>query len=130
MVQGEIIKIIRQYIKNLNAGGIIIQYAYLYGSYARNEATPESDIDVLLIGDVFDTNDDVILSKPWLPKFRNDYRIEPIAIGKKRFETDDISPVIALAKNEGLLISVKFTKSIVAVNPLFSVLISFWIYGF
>jgi predicted nucleotidyltransferase len=104
MVQGEIINIIRQYIKNLNAGGIIIQFAYLYGSYARNEATPESDIDVLLVGDVFDTNDDVILSKPWLPKFRNDFRIEPIAIGTKRFETDDVSPVIELAKNEGIRI--------------------------
>lgn len=104
MVQGEIINIIRQYIKNLNAGGINIQFAYLYGSYARNEATPESDIDVLLVGDVFDTNDDVILSKPWLPKFRNDYRIEPIAIGTKRFETDDVSPIIELAKQEGIRI--------------------------
>jgi predicted nucleotidyltransferase len=104
MVQGEIIKIVRQYIRNLNAGGIFIQFAYLYGSHARNEATPESDIDVLLVGDVFDTNDDVILSKPWLPKFRNDYRIEPIAIGTKRFETDDISPIIELAKQEGIRI--------------------------
>jgi predicted nucleotidyltransferase len=104
MVQGEIIKIVRQYIKNLNAGGIIIQFAYLYGSHARNEATPESDIDVLLVGDLFDTNDDVILSKPWLQKFRNDYRIEPIAIGTKRFETDDISPIIELAKHEGIKI--------------------------
>jgi hypothetical protein len=58
----------------------------------------------LLVGDVFDTNDDVILSKPWLPKFRNDYRIEPIAIGTKRFESDDISPVIELAKHEGIRI--------------------------
>ena len=104
MVQREIINIIKQYIRNLNAGGIIIQFAYLYGSYARNEATPESDIDVLLVADVFDTNDDAILSKPWLPKFRNDFRIEPIAIGTKRFETDDISPIIELARQEGIKI--------------------------
>ncbi|TNF46141.1 MAG: nucleotidyltransferase domain-containing protein [Bacteroidetes bacterium] len=104
MVQGEIINIIRQYIKNLNAGGISIQFAYLYGSHARNEATPESDIDVLLVGDVFDTNDDVILSKPWLPKFRNDHRIEPIAIGTNRFETEDVSPIIELVKQEGIRI--------------------------
>jgi predicted nucleotidyltransferase len=104
MVQREVIDIIKQYIKNLNAGGIIIQFAYLYGSYARNEATPESDIDVLLVSDVFDTNDDIILSKPWLPKFRNDFRIEPIAIGTKRFETDDVSPLIELAKHEGIRI--------------------------
>lgn len=104
MAQKEVINIIKQYIKNLNAGGLIIQFAYLYGSHARNEATPESDIDVLLVGDIFDTNDDVILSKPWLPKFRNDFRLEPIAIGTKRFETDDISPIIELAKQEGIRI--------------------------
>jgi predicted nucleotidyltransferase len=104
MLQREVINIIRQYIKNLNEGGLNIHCAYLYGSYARNEATSESDIDVLLIGDIFDTNDDVILSKPWLPKFRNDFRIEPIAIGTKRFETDDISPIIELAKQEGIRI--------------------------
>lgn len=104
MVQGEIINIIRQYIRNLNAGGMIIRFAYLYGSHARNEATPESDIDVLLVSDVFDTNDDVILSKPWSPKFRNDYRIEPIAIGTKRFKTDNISPIVELAKQEGIRI--------------------------
>lgn len=104
MVQREVINIIRQYIKNLNAGGMIIQFAYLYGSYARNEATLESDIDVLLVSDVFDTNDDVILSKPWLPKYRNDFRIEPIAIGTKRFETDDVSPIIEIAKQEGIRI--------------------------
>src|SRR5665647_332138 len=104
MVQGEVINIIKQYIKNLNAGGIIIQFAYLYGSYARDEATSESDIDVFLVADVFDTNDDMILSKPWLPKFRNDFRIEPIAIWTKRFESDDVSPIIELAKQEGIRI--------------------------
>lgn len=104
MVQGEVINIIKQYIKNLNAGGIIIQFAYLYGSYARDEATSESDIDVLLVADVFDTNDDMILSKPWLPKFRNDFRIEPITIGTKRFESENISPIIELVKQEGIRI--------------------------
>jgi predicted nucleotidyltransferase len=104
MVQRDAINIVKQYIKNLNAGGIIIQFAYLYGSYARNEATIESDIDVLLVSDVFDTTDDLILSKPWSPKFRNDFRIEPIAIGTKRFETDDISPIIEIAKQEGIRI--------------------------
>lgn len=104
MVQRDAINIVKQYIKNLNAGGIIIQFAYLYGSYARNEATIESDIDVLLVSDVFDTTDDLILSKPWSPKFRNDFRLEPIAIGTKRFETDDISPIIEIAKQEGIRI--------------------------
>lgn len=104
MVQEEIINIVKQYLINLRSGGFNIRFAYLFGSYARNEASPTSDIDVLLVGDDFDTNDDIILSKPWLPKFRNDFRIEPIAIGTKRFNTDDISPIIEIAKKEGIII--------------------------
>jgi uncharacterized protein len=104
MVQSEVIDIIKKYIHNLRQGGIKIQFAYLYGSYARNESSENSDIDVLLISDDFDTDDDVILSKPWSPKYRNDLRIEPIAISAERFRTDDVSPIIELAKKEGIRI--------------------------
>jgi hypothetical protein len=106
MVQKEVVGIVKQYIKNLQEGGINISFAYLYGSYARNENKQNSDIDVLLVSDDFDTDNDVILSSPWLPKYRNDFRIEPLAIGRKRFETDDYSPIIEIAKNEGIRIEV------------------------
>ncbi|MBA4407987.1 MAG: nucleotidyltransferase domain-containing protein [Bacteroidota bacterium] len=105
MLQQDAINIVRQYVMNLNNGGIVIFKAYLYGSYARNQATENSDIDVMLVSDVFDTDDDFILSKPWSPKFRVDYRIEPIAIGKKRFQSDDSSPIIEMVKREGLEIN-------------------------
>ena len=104
MVQNEVIDIVKQYIKNLQNGGININFAYLYGSYARNENRRNSDIDVLLVSDDFDTDNDVILSTPWLPEYRNDLRIEPLAVGSKRFETDDYSPVIEAAKKEGIKI--------------------------
>jgi predicted nucleotidyltransferase len=104
MVQEEIINIVKQYLNNLKAGGFKIQFAYIYGSYARNEATPTSDIDVLLVGDDFDTTDDLILSKPWLPRFRNDFRIEPVTVGTKRFQTDTVSPIVEIAKQEGFII--------------------------
>jgi len=104
MVQKEIIEIVKQFMRNLQKDGIILKFAYLYGSFARNEASPDSDIDVLLVSDMFDTDDDYILSKPWLPKYRNDYRIEPISIGTKRFQTDDVSPIIQIAQQEGIKI--------------------------
>lgn len=47
-----------------------------------------------------DTDDDVILSKPWSPKYRNDFRIEPIAISTKLFETEDSSPIVEIVKQE------------------------------
>ena len=105
MSQEDVIKILLTYIELLKQAGIPVQKAYLYGSYARNEATESSDIDVMLVSDIFDTDDDYILSKPWAPACRIDYRIEPIAVGAKRFLNDDISPIIQIVKQEGVEIS-------------------------
>ena len=105
MLQKDAINILRRYINNLNTAGIVINKAYLFGSYARNQATDDSDIDVLLVSEAFDTDDDIILSKPWSPKYRIDYRIEPIAIGLQRFTTDDTSLIIEVIRNEGLEIN-------------------------
>ena len=41
----EIEAIIRQLLRKYNA-----EYALLFGSYARGEATPASDIDVVIVG--------------------------------------------------------------------------------
>ena len=102
MFQQDAIKIVRKYVDNLNKAGFPITKAYLYGSYARNEANENSDIDVLLVSDIFDTDDDKILSEPWSPKYRKDYRIEPVAIGKKCFLTDNESIILDIVKKEGI----------------------------
>jgi hypothetical protein len=54
------------------------------------------------ITDLFDTNDDYILSRPWLFTAKIDHRIEPIAIGTLRFLMDDISPLIEIVRKEGV----------------------------
>jgi len=102
MLQADAINIVRLYVNNLNNGGVPISKAYLFGSYARNQASENSDIDVLLISDVFDTDDDVVLSKPWSPKYRPDFRIEPITIGVKQFYANDCSMILEIVKKEGL----------------------------
>ncbi|MEI7981111.1 MAG: nucleotidyltransferase domain-containing protein [Bacteroidota bacterium] len=105
MVQQDALKIARQYVSNLNNAGIVIYKAYLFGSYARNQASEGSDIDILLVSEAFDTDDDAILSKPWSPKYRNDYRIEPVAVGKKRFQTRDNSMILEVVQQEGIEIN-------------------------
>ncbi len=105
MLQTDAINIVRQYVNNLNNGGVVIFKAYLFGSYARNQATENSDIDVLLVSEIFDTDDYAVLSKPWSPKYRLGYRIEPIAIGLQQFNSDDCSLIIEVVKNEGLEIN-------------------------
>jgi predicted nucleotidyltransferase len=102
MLQQDAIKIVRQYVTNLNNGGISIAKAFIFGSYARNQANENSDIDVLLVSSIFDTDDDSILSKPWSPKYRTNYHIEPVAIGLKRFQTDDNSIILEVVRKEGI----------------------------
>ncbi len=102
MSQTDVINIIRAYLLVLKKAGINIDKAYLYGSYARNEANDESDIDVLLVSSLFDTDDDYVLSKPWLFTKKVDYRIEPLSIGLKKFTTDDTSPIIEVVRQTGI----------------------------
>ena len=105
MSQADAIAIARAYVSILREAGINIDKAFLYGSHARNEATEDSDIDIMLVSRVFDTSDDYILSKPWLYTTKIDHRIEPIAVGLKRFNTDDTSPIIEIVRRTGIEIN-------------------------
>jgi len=102
MSKAEVINIIRAYLKVLKQEGIVIEKAFLYGSYARDEASESSDIDLLLVSSLFDTDDDYVLSKPWVYTTKVDHRIEPLAVGLKRFKTDNVSPILELVRQEGI----------------------------
>ena len=49
MAKDEVIGKVKEYIRILNESGLNIEKAFLYGSAARDEATADSDIDVLLV---------------------------------------------------------------------------------
>jgi len=102
MSKAEVINIIRAYLNVLKQEGIVIEKAFLYGSYARDEASESSDIDLLLVSSLFDTDDDYVLSKPWIYTTKVDHRIEPLAVGLKRFQTDNVSPILELVRQEGI----------------------------
>src|ERR1700677_3765721 len=102
MVDAAIIKVIKKYLAVLANNGIAIEKAFLYGSYARNEARLSSDIDLMLVSDYFDTNDVYLIAKPWRFAAETDYRIEPVSVSTKRFMSDDLSPLIAIVKQEGI----------------------------
>lgn len=106
MSQIDAINIIRAYLKVLKQAGITIDKAFLYGSYASNEAKEDSDIDLLLVSSMFDTDDDYILSKPWMYSTKIDHRIEPLSIGLQRFTSDDTSPIIEIVRQTGIEIQV------------------------
>lgn len=102
MAKREIITLIQKFIKRLLQEGITVEKAFLYGSCARGEDNAESDIDVMLVSDVFDLNDDQAVGKTWRIGRSIDPRLEPYTVGKKRFLSDEYSPILQVAKKEGL----------------------------
>jgi hypothetical protein len=104
MSQAEVITLVKSYLNALKQAGIPVEMAFLYGSYARNEANTDSDIDLLLVSSVFDTTDDYILASPWLYTMQIDPRIEPYSVGLKKFQTDHVSPLLEIVRKEGIRI--------------------------
>ncbi|MCL6590004.1 MAG: nucleotidyltransferase domain-containing protein [Firmicutes bacterium] len=53
MPSAKIDSIVHAYLQALTNEGIIVEQAYLYGSQAREEAEPESDIDLIVVSKSF-----------------------------------------------------------------------------
>ncbi len=81
MDKGEAINKVKEYCVLLKKH-ISLEKVFLFGSYAKNEFRPDSDIDVAII--VKDIGDDFFAIQPLLWKLRRqiDDRIEPILIEK------------------------------------------------
>ena len=105
MAQREVIEKVRKYILLLVSKGIPIEKAFLYGSYARNEATEHSDIDVMLVSDYFESGIKA-KSQPWRYATEIDGRIEPLSVSLKKFLNDDGSPIIEVVRQEGIEIKI------------------------
>jgi len=105
MAQSEIIKLLQLYVRLLNEAGLKVQKAFLYGSFARNEANADSDIDVMLISENFNNNDLKLKAKAWQLTRKVDLRIEPFTIGSNHFFSDDDSALVDQVKKEGIEIA-------------------------
>jgi uncharacterized protein len=85
MAKRELFKIIREYIAFIRAKGYEVTDAYLFGSYAKNKANAESDIDVAVILKEVDNYFDTQVELMKLRRNINIY-IEPHPISKKDFK--------------------------------------------
>ncbi|HET56264.1 MAG TPA: nucleotidyltransferase domain-containing protein [Ignavibacteria bacterium] len=101
MVDAKVIKVVREYIQELMLKGILIKKAFIYGSHVHGKPNQESDIDLMLISPLFDNDTDKYMPSLWLSRIRTDNRIEPVAVGEKRFLEDDTSPLIEIVRREG-----------------------------
>jgi len=106
MAEKTVVILVQRFLKRLLQEGIPIEKAFLYGSYASGEENEESDIDVMVVSEVFDNNDDRAVGKTWRISYSVDVRLEPYTVGKKRFLNDKFSPLLQLVKKEGLEIQI------------------------
>lgn len=102
MAKREIIDLLRKYIMLLNAEGIQVNKAYLFGSYSNDTASENSDIDVMIVSDKYDETNDMASGKIWRLTRKISTKIEPILIGGKKFREDDVSPLVSMIKSKGI----------------------------
>lgn len=105
MARREIIELLKRYIALLNAAGIHVSSAFLFGSYSNDTASDESDIDVMIVSDKYDENDDVAVGVAWKLTRRVNSKIEPFLVGTQKFRDDDISPLISMVKTQGIKVA-------------------------
>ena len=102
MVERTILSVIQNYLDMIRQADIHVSRAILYGSHARGEAHPESDIDILVIAPEFDESyDKKRVDLLWELRARSDSRIEPIPVGERQWQDDDASAIIEIARREG-----------------------------
>ena len=102
MVERTILSVIQNYLDMIRQADIRVSRAILYGSHARGEAHPDSDIDILVIAPEFDESyDKKRVDLLWELRARSDSRIEPIPVGERQWQDDDASAIIEIARREG-----------------------------
>lgn len=108
MAEESVIISVKKYLNELLKLGIPVQYGILFGSHAQNRGTNQwSDIDLLIVSSCYDKKyerDDINLL--WRTAASIDSRIEPVPVGLKRWETDDESTIIEVARREGIQIAI------------------------
>jgi len=102
MVDQSVIEIAQRYLSRLQASGLPVVRAILFGSRARGVATEESDIDILLHSPTFERPTWRQEALAWEIARSVDWRIEPVLCGESAYERNDWHPLIVIAKQDGL----------------------------
>jgi len=88
MGKGQAIRVIKQFVNALKREGITIDHVILYGSYAKGNVRPDSDIDVAIISKDFGKDrveEGMILFRI---AGKIDPRLEPVPFSTKMYEDD------------------------------------------
>jgi len=103
MADPTIIDIVRQYLRNLAQQGILARMGVIFGSYASGHPDQWSDIDLVVVSPAFDgTFPRDAINSLWRVAARTDSRIEPIPCGERQWAEDATTPIIEIARREGV----------------------------
>ena len=106
MVDSSIIDSVRRYLVGLPRFGIHASRAVLFGSSVRGGATPESDIDLVVIAPEFDGPREIEqVEGLWRATVADD-RIEPIPCGEREWEMEGGRPILDIARRDGVVIAI------------------------
>ncbi|MCX7016095.1 MAG: nucleotidyltransferase domain-containing protein [Candidatus Sumerlaeota bacterium] len=102
MVDRAIVNTVRGYLRRLRESGLAIRFGVVYGSQTTGKAHKWSDIDLLVVAPEFDDmKDRRHINFLWETAAVVDSSIEPIACGERRWEQDDWTPILEIARREG-----------------------------
>ena len=102
MADESVVNIVQSFLAAVRSSGIPVEFGVLFGSWARGAASPESDIDLMVVSSRFDApraHRDV--AALWRVAARVDSRIEPLPCGSQQWREDQSSPILALVRQEG-----------------------------
>jgi hypothetical protein len=106
MVDPAIVETVQKYLRNLAGQGILPCMGVIFGSYASGHPDRWSDIDLLVVSPTFDGvfSRDAIDSL-WYVAAHTDSRIEPIPCGERQWAEDTATPIIEIARREGVRVT-------------------------
>jgi len=110
LVKESVIEIAQNCLRVVNQFGIHTNRAVLFGSWAREEAEPDSDIDLVVLAPEFDRQRDRdLVRRLWglRVEIPEAWRIEPIACGEREWLEDDSRMIIEIARQEGEMIDLE-----------------------
>ena len=108
MVRQSILNSIQRYLRVLDKEGISPSFGFLFGSQVTGKTHKYSDIDLVVISSLFDeTKEYEPRARLWRIAAITDCRIEPIPCGVKQWEVDDGTPILEVARQEGIRIDYK-----------------------
>jgi predicted nucleotidyltransferase len=112
VVDRSVLELVRRYLDRVADAGIPVVAGVVFGSFARGEQGPDSDIDLLVLSPSFDDGVDFDAANELCRLTRGvDSRIEPHAVGVREFEDDEASPLIGIARQEGIVVTLPVSRT-------------------